>query len=225
LADITSEPAVRAAHQDGGHEPGTGHAGATDPADLLTIRPLAEPDVTAVCGLWSGYVTEGFADNFAGSLADGGAAPDGGLEQHVSLDRWGPGVSMPMLPGALTPHMPKEPSYAVAEQVAAMVGNPRYRCHVAELTGVLVGFVSFSVRPLASGDEQVAAIEDLFVDPLARRAGIGTALVRSALALLRGERVGVFHALVPRNPRYAGARRLFSALGWEQDMIAFGLYD
>jgi GNAT superfamily N-acetyltransferase len=209
LPDIRDDPRA----PDDGTEP-AGVAG------ILSIRPLAHADTSEVRQLWGGYVSEGFADNFAGP----GTNCDDGLDLYLSLDRWGPGVSMPMLPGALRPHMPKEPSFAVAEQVAAMVDHPSYRCLVAELAGVVVGFVTYSIRPLPTGDEHVAAIEDLFVDPLARRAGIGTALIRSALGVLRRERIGVVHALVPSNPRYAGARKLFADLGWEQDVVAFGHY-
>jgi GNAT superfamily N-acetyltransferase len=192
-----------------------------DPAELLAVRPLTGPDVDPVRDLWSGYVSEGFADNFGG--AD--AAAQGDLGQCLSLDRWGPGISMPMLPGAPRMHMPREPSFAVARNVAAMVGHPFYRCLVAELAGTVIGFVTYSSRPLATMDDRVASIEDLFVDPLVRRAGIGSALLRSAINELRSEGIGVFHALVPASPRYDGARRLFAGLGWEQDLVAFGLYD
>ena len=189
--------------------------------DLLRIRPLADSDVTAVCDLWSGYVTEGFIDNFGVGEPD----PSGDLGQYLSLDRWGPGISAPMLPDAPRPHMPKEPSFAVVQQVSAMVGHPFYRCLVAELTGVPVGFLVCSIRPLATMTDRVASFDELFVDPVARRAGIGTALVERALDDLHREGIGVFHALVPKSDRYAGACKFFTALGWEEDLAAFGLYD
>ncbi|MGI8450466.1 MAG: GNAT family N-acetyltransferase [Streptosporangiaceae bacterium] len=189
--------------------------------ELLRIRPLDDPDVGAVLDLWGCYVSEGFIDNFP----DQDAAAGDLVEEHLSLDRWGPGIAMPMLPGAPAPHMPKEPSYAVARQLTAMVGHPLCRCLVAEVAAVIVGFVTYSIRPLATMDERVASIEDLFIDPAARRAGIGTALLRSAVDDLRREHVGVFHALAPVSQRYAGARALFASLGWQQDLAAFSLYD
>jgi GNAT superfamily N-acetyltransferase len=198
---------------------GQAHADAID--ELLRIRPLAGPDVDAVLELWGHYVSEGFIDNFPAR----DAAEDSRLGDHLSLDRWGPGIATPMLPGAPRPHMPKEPSYAVAAQLTAMVGHPLCRCRVAEVAGTLVGFITYSIRLLATMDDRVASIEELFIDPAARRAGIGKALLRSAVDDLRREHVGVFHALAPVSQRYAGARELFTGLGWEQDLAAFSLYD
>jgi GNAT superfamily N-acetyltransferase len=189
--------------------------------ELLSIRPLAGRDVDAVLDLWGRYVSEGFIDNFP----DQDAAAGSHLQEHLSLDRWGPGIAMPMLPGAPRPHMPAEPSYAVARQLTAMVGHPLCRCLVAEVAATIVGFVAYSIRPLATMDERVASIEELFIDPAARRAGIGTALLRSAVEDLRREHIGVFHALAPVSQRYAGARELFASLGWQQDLAAFSLYD
>jgi len=189
-----------------------------DDEPLLRILPLLRADLGEVLDLWSGYVTEGFDGNFAADATDG-------LAHQVSLDRWGPGIAMPMLPGAARPHMPTEPSYEVARQLAAMIGNPLYRCLVASVAGSIVGFVAYSIRPLPSADERSGSVDELFVDPIARRAGIGRALVDAAVADLRSENVGVFHALVPKGKLYYPARRLFARLGWERDLVAFGRYD
>lgn len=196
-------------------------AGPGEYGTLLRIRPLTEASTGAVLDLWGEYVTEGFDGNF--TARDPDAPP--GLADHVSLDRWGPGIAMPMLPGAPRPHMPREPSYEVAQQVTAMVGNPRCRCLTAELAGVIVGFVAYSIRPLAAASERTGSIDELFVTPAARRAGIGAALAEAAAGDLRQEGIGVFHALVPKGQRYAPARRLFGRLGWERDLVAFGRYE
>lgn len=194
-----------------------------DEDPLLRIQPLVRADLAQVLDLWSSYVTEGFDGNFAAADADADAAD--GLAHQVSLDRWGPGIAMPMLPGAARPHMPKEPSYEVARQLTAMIGNPLHRCLIARVAGSIVGFVAYSIRPLASADERSGSVDELFVDPIARRAGIGRALVHAAIGDLRSQNVGVFHALVPKGKRYYPARRLFARLGWERDLVAFGQYD
>lgn len=190
-------------------------------AALIRIRPFTRDDLDTVIELWSGYVTEGFAGNFAGPDGE----PDAGVEYLVSLDRWGPGIAMPMLPGAARPYMPKEPSYEIRRHLTAMIGNPAFRCLVAEVQEIVAGFVTYSIRALPSPGERAGSIDELYVDPVARRAGIGRALVAAATTDLRAESVGAFQALVPNGKHYYAARKLFTRMGWGRDMVAFGHYE
>lgn len=74
---------------------------------------------------------------------------------------------------------------------------------VAEADGAVVGFVSL--------DPQAGVIHNLFIDPGWHKRGIGSALLREALALLRGGPHPVELACAARN---AAARAFYERNGW-----------
>ncbi len=74
---------------------------------------------------------------------------------------------------------------------------------VAESDGTVVGFVSL--------DPKAGVIHNLFIDPGWHKRGIGSALLREALALLRGGSHPVELACAARN---AAARAFYERNGW-----------
>lgn len=74
---------------------------------------------------------------------------------------------------------------------------------VAEADGMVVGFVSL--------DPRAGVIHNLFIDPGWHKRGIGSALLREALALLRGGPHPVELACAARN---AAARAFYERNGW-----------
>lgn len=74
---------------------------------------------------------------------------------------------------------------------------------VAESDGMVVGFVSL--------DPRAGVIHNLFIDPGWHKRGIGSALLREALALLRGGPHPVELACAARN---AAARAFYERNGW-----------
>lgn len=91
--------------------------------------------------------------------------------------------------GALWPDQPQE--HLDAEAVAFLAG----RLHMPALVLVAVdaagtcGFAEVSIRPYAEGceTERVGYLEGWYVEPRARRIGVGRALVRAALDWARGQ--------------------------------------
>ncbi|CAO3407729.1 GNAT family N-acetyltransferase [Azospirillum largimobile] len=74
---------------------------------------------------------------------------------------------------------------------------------VAEADGTVVGFVSL--------DPQARIIHNLFIDPGWHKRGIGSALLREALGLLRGGQRPAELACAARN---AAARAFYERNGW-----------
>lgn len=74
---------------------------------------------------------------------------------------------------------------------------------VAESDGTVVGFVSLDAR--------AGVIHNLFIDPGWRKRGIGSALLREALGLLRG---GARPAELACAARNAAARAFYERNGW-----------
>lgn len=74
---------------------------------------------------------------------------------------------------------------------------------VAEADGAVVGFVSL--------DPQAGVIHNLFIDPGWHKRGIGSALLREALGLLRG---GSHPAELACAARNAAARAFYERNGW-----------
>ncbi|MBP2301461.1 GNAT family N-acetyltransferase [Azospirillum picis] len=74
---------------------------------------------------------------------------------------------------------------------------------VAELDGAVTGFISL--------DPQAGVIHNLFIDPRWHKRGIGSALLREALLLLRGGPQPAELACAARN---AAARAFYERNGW-----------
>ncbi|HEY68525.1 MAG TPA: GNAT family N-acetyltransferase [Thermoflexia bacterium] len=87
---------------------------------------------------------------------------------------------------------------------------------VAEVDGKVVGLLVLSFVPALSGLR--ALIDDLAVDPVYRRQGIGAALVEAAVQ--RADRRGATHLLVDTSRGDPAARDFYQACGFEAGGIA-----
>ena len=87
---------------------------------------------------------------------------------------------------------------------------------VAEVDGQVVGFLALSFIPVLSGLR--ALINDLAVDPVHRRQGIGAALVEAAVQ--RADRRGATHLLVDTGRGDPAALEFYRACGFEEGVIA-----
>jgi ribosomal protein S18 acetylase RimI-like enzyme len=101
--------------------------------------------------------------------------------------------------------------------------HPQAFCLVAQADGELVGFLTayLSSHPILEG--MVGEIEELYVQPQVRCTGMGSALVREAVNLLRQQGAGTIrvHACA-ESPL---ARAFWSRLGWEQDLVVYSHYE
>ena len=87
---------------------------------------------------------------------------------------------------------------------------------VAEVDGQVVGFLALSFIPVLSGLR--ALIDDLAVDPIFQRQGIGGALVEAAIQ--RAARQGATHLLVDTSRGDASARAFYRSCGLEEGIVA-----
>lgn len=87
---------------------------------------------------------------------------------------------------------------------------------VAEVGGRVVGFLALSFIPGLSGLR--ALIDEMAVDPVYRRQGIGAALVEAAIQ--RADRRGATHLLVDTAKGDAAARDFYQACGFEAGGVA-----
>lgn len=95
-------------------------------------------------------------------------------------------------------------------------------CLVAEAEGRLVGFLTAhtTCHPVLEG--LAGEIEELYVQPHARRGGIGAALVQQAVTLLRLQ--GAYTLRVYTCAESPVARAFWSHLGWEPDLVVYSHY-
>lgn len=87
---------------------------------------------------------------------------------------------------------------------------------VAEVDERVVGFLALSFVPVLSGLR--ALIDDLAVDPVYRRQGIGAALVEAAIQ--QADRRGATHLLMDTSRGDPAAREFYQACGFEAGGIA-----
>ncbi len=95
-------------------------------------------------------------------------------------------------------------------------------CLVAEEQNKIIGFVTFCVTshpvmPGLSGE-----IEELYVQPQFRRNGIGSELVKRAVALMKAQNAGSIHVKMCINNE--GSKAFWQHLGWDSDMLVFSIY-
>jgi ribosomal protein S18 acetylase RimI-like enzyme len=111
----------------------------------------------------------------------------------------------------------------ILEHIRGNATHPDAICLVAEEDGQLVGFVTAqrTTHPTLPG--AVGEIEELYVQPPARRAGVGRALVDGAVEHLREQGADVFKTQADLERE--GALAFLKAIGWENDMTVFSLYD
>lgn len=87
---------------------------------------------------------------------------------------------------------------------------------VAEIDGVVVGYLVLSLLPALSGLR--AWIDDVAVDPAFQRQGLGAALVEAAIQ--QADRRGATHLFVYTSRGNTGAREFYHACGFDAGGIA-----
>ena len=113
-------------------------------------------------------------------------------------------------------------STSVLVALGQYAAHPQAFCLVAEVGGGLVGFLTahISSHPILTGLS--GEIEELYVQPQARHAGIGSALVQEAVSLLRQQGAGTLRSHACAESPVA--RAFWAHLGWEQDLVVYSLY-
>lgn len=130
----------------------------------------------------------------------------GGLEgEMVALKRvWG-----------LVDGLPHPAGPAIAQRV----GDPRWFTYVAELDGVIVGFLFARDEELLpqAGGERIASIRHLYTDIDAREVGVGEALMDRFIEDARVRGIDMFDAHV--SPGHRLAKNFFEANGFKARSI------
>lgn len=111
----------------------------------------------------------------------------------------------------------------ILEHVRQNASHPHAICLVAEDRGELVGFVTATRTSHPTLPGGAGEIEELYVRPSARGAGVGRELVQRAVALLKEQGAVVFRTQA--DIERAGALAFFRAIGWENDMTVFSRYE
>lgn len=83
----------------------------------------------------------------------------------------------------------------------------------------VIGFGNYVRHPHTWSEQQVCYLEDLFVAPRARRAGVGTALIRALKAL--GEQEGWFRIYWVTETGNHAARAAYDALAERTDHVRY----
>jgi GNAT superfamily N-acetyltransferase len=129
----------------------------------------------------------------------------------LSLRAWAP--VFPSIREALSPEIDDllQPDWRVkqADDVAAVVSAPANHVRVADVDGVVAGFVAIHIHD----DRRIGEIEMLAVDPSFQGRGIGTALTTAALDWIRAEGITVAMVGTGADPGHAPARRTYEKAG------------
>ena len=112
---------------------------------------------------------------------------------------------------ALLPQLSSSAAPLTGADIDAIIGSPATLLFVARSGGRLVGSLTLAVFAIPTGTR--AWIEDVVVDGAERGRGVGSALVRAALAAA-GERGAKTVDLTSRPSRH-DANRLYQRLGFE----------
>ena len=118
--------------------------------------------------------------------------------------------------------LPQIPANAALDPSGLQAAARRFReglsidVLVADLDGQVVGFLALSFIPALSGLR--ALIDDMAVDPVYRRRGIGAVLVERAIQ--RADRRGATLLFVDTSRADASAREFYQACGFEAGIIA-----
>jgi len=112
-----------------------------------------------------------------------------------------------------------EPERGYGRFLVSQVGDPETVLIVAERAGAVVGFAYAALEPLSWMDLRAPCgyLHDVFVDPAARRGGVGGKLVREAIARL--EALGAPRVVLMSAARNEPARKLFEKLGFRHTMV------
>ena len=116
---------------------------------------------------------------------------------------------------ALNSLVPQLSSRAVAidnAKLASIIENPSLTLLVARESGAILGTLTLAVFPIPSGE--IAMIEDVVVDELARGLGAGEALVTAAIA--RAASLGAREVDLTSRPSRKAANALYQKIGFVQ---------
>lgn len=112
----------------------------------------------------------------------------------------------------------------VLHHLRLCASHPNSLCLVAEDAHSVApaGFVTalISTHPTLPG--MLGEIEELYVRAPARRSGVGTTLVRHAIAAMRDRSVGLVRTRVDLDSR--DALGFWKTVGWDHDFAVFSLY-
>ncbi len=86
---------------------------------------------------------------------------------------------------------------------------------VAEQDGAPVGFTQLYPSFTSAGLGRIFVLNDLFVDPAARRTGAGAALLEAAAEY--GRRVGALRLVLSTEVTNMAAQALYERLGWKRN--------
>ncbi|OPY76992.1 MAG: Aminoglycoside N(6')-acetyltransferase type 1 [Syntrophorhabdus sp. PtaU1.Bin058] len=108
------------------------------------------------------------------------------------------------------------------EVFGKVVASEHHTCFVAESDGgLLVGFVSLSIKDSLWQEGLVAHIEELVVDQKARGKGVGTALVGHTIAMARDR--GCRRVELDSAHHREAAHRFYERLGFENRAVLFSM--
>lgn len=110
------------------------------------------------------------------------------------------------------PSLPLPPCYA--EALASIAADPRNMLIVAERDGAVIGAFHLTIlQYVAYHGGRVAQIENVIVDPAARRLGVGAAMM--AWAVDEARRQGCFRVQLTSNKARTRAHRFYERLGFK----------
>ena len=110
----------------------------------------------------------------------------------------------------------------VKEILGKVIVSEQRACFVAESSdGILVGFVSFSIKDSLWQEGLVAHVEELVVDEGARGRGIGAALVRYVIATARDK--GCRRVELDSAHHREAAHRFYERLGFVNRAVLFSM--
>ncbi|MFW5471546.1 N-acetyltransferase family protein [Knoellia sp. CPCC 206435] len=107
--------------------------------------------------------------------------------------------------------------FASEGRLELALARPDVHAHVARLDGRPVGYVVTSENPFGLSPEPEVAVEQLYVDPEARRHGVARSLLCAVVGLAERAGSDVIVSNVPTQSREA--HRFFARLGFSSVMV------
>lgn len=142
----------------------------------------------------------------------------------LSYDRWGPGVAVPARPDVSEAKvMTLDPKVGMTRFLERLLTADNEFCLVYAEGDEVLGYVVVEISDQGGDEFRSGELGALYVRAERRRQGIGTQLVRAALTEMRRRDTWSFRVLVDNSSR--SARAFWDAQGWEQDAVAYRLYD
>ena len=99
--------------------------------------------------------------------------------------------------------------------------NPDFWCDLAEVDGVVVGFVQYQLMHRSLSGQMVCYLSDLYVRPEIRGGGVGRALIDHVIAFAQGRGISNVRWLT-QEFNYAG-RRLYDSYRPKTDFILYSV--